>query len=227
MRKEFRKSLADKVDPRHTALLVVDVQNDFCASGGYFTKLGHDVTAVQVMVPRLADFIEEARKVKLPVVFIQAIYDEYHLSSVWLEKKLGRPVSPHHCISGTWGADFYLLQPKPGEPIVQKHRYSAFLDTNLDLVLRSMGIESVLMAGVATNVCVESTARDAFQRDYYVLFLDDCTATTSEELHQGTLANIRRYFGYVVTSASVVAAWQETGVYQRSPTLAPSETVSS
>ncbi len=216
MRPEMPDSLAEKIDPRRAALIVVDVQNDFCATGGYFTKLGNDLTAVQSMVPRLVDFIGEARKVKLPVVFVQAIYDECHLSAVWLEKKRGRPVSPRHCLSGTWGADFYLVRPEPGDPIVQKHRYSAFIDTNLDLVLRSMGIETLLLSGVATNVCVESTARDAFQRDYYVVFLDDCSATTSEELHQGTLANIRRYFGNVVPAADVVAAWQAAGAYGRS-----------
>ena len=89
-----------------------------------------------------------------------------------------------------------------------KHRYGAFESTDLDLVLRSQGIRTLIMTGVATNVCVETTARQAFLRDYYVVFTSDCTATYDQADHEATLRNIDAYFGEVVAAAQVQACWQ-------------------
>jgi ureidoacrylate peracid hydrolase len=91
--------------------------------------------------------------------------------------------------------------------IVTKHRYGAFEASDLDLVLRSRGIRTVIMTGVATNVCVETTARQAFLRDYYVVFLSDCTATYVQTDHEATLRNIDQFFGEVVPAEAVAACW--------------------
>lgn len=201
-------ALSEKVQPRHTALVVVDVQNDFCADGGYFSAVYDDLSAIQQMVPRLDSFITSAREAGVPIVFVRAIYDEPYVSAPWMERRSrGRAPKPL-CLSDTWGAGFYVVRPQPGDLVVTKHRYSAFVGTNLDLVLRSMGIKTILVTGVATNVCVESTARDGYQMDYYVVFLEDCAATTSEHLQKSTLENIGRQFGVVVSSSEVAAAWK-------------------
>jgi ureidoacrylate peracid hydrolase len=91
--------------------------------------------------------------------------------------------------------------------VITKHRFSAFHDTDLDLVLRSHGIRSVVLTGVATNVCVETSAREAFVRDYYVTFISDGTATYSPEEQEATLRTIDRYFGRVVPMADVIQIW--------------------
>ena len=91
--------------------------------------------------------------------------------------------------------------------IVTKHRYGAFEGTDLDLVLRSRGIRTVIMTGVATNVCVETTARQAFLKDYYVVFTSDCSAPFSQAAHDATLYNIDQFFGEVVTSEQIMACW--------------------
>ncbi len=97
-----------------------------------------------------------------------------------------------------------------GEPIVVKHRYSAFIDTDLDLILRSRGIQSLVMTGVATNVCVESTARDGYMRDYHIVFVDDCSACYDAAKHAATLRHITDHFGVVVQAADIIATWQES-----------------
>ena len=84
------------------------------------------------------------------------------------------------------------VRPREGDPVITKHRFSAFHNTDLNLVLRSHGVRSVGLAGVATNVCVETTARDAFMNDYYVVFVKDGSATYSEAEHAATLATIDR-----------------------------------
>jgi len=111
---------------------------------------------------------------------------------------------------GSWGAEFYEgIKPLPGEIVIDKHHYSAFIETDLDLILRSKGIRTLIMSGVQTDVCVESTARYGFMKDYYLVFLKDCTSTTSEEIHNNTLRSIAMYFGEVVDSRDVIKCWEE------------------
>jgi len=209
------RTLAEKTDPGHAALLIVDVQNDFCADNGAMHKEGRDLGLVQAMVPRLAHFIGEARAAGVPVVWIRNLYNRtpnWYLSEVWLEqaerRRRGLYVERPVCQPDDWSGDFYQVRPRPEDVIVTKHRFGAFENTDLELVLRSRGIRTVIMTGVATNVCVETTARQAFLKDYYVVFTSDCTATYSEPEHDAALANIDNYFGQVVPSSDVVACWR-------------------
>jgi ureidoacrylate peracid hydrolase len=208
--------LEQKVDPEHTALLVVDVQNDFCAPGGMMDKEGNDLEAVQQMAAALPRVIEEARTAGVLVVFVRNIYTtepNRYLSDVWLEqasrqRKGSYTVWPV-CAPGSWEGDFYGdVQPLPDEPIITKHRFSAFHNTDLETVLRARSIRTVVLAGVASNVCVETTAREAFVRDYYVAFLSDGTATYSQPAHEATLRVVDQFFGQVASIDDVVACWQ-------------------
>ncbi len=208
-------ALADKVRPEHCAVLLVDVQNDFCAEGGAIHREGRDVSLAQAMVPRLSRFLEAARAANTTRIWIRNVYNtgpNWYLSEVWLEqakrRRKGAYVQYPVCESGAWNGDFYLIRPRDDEAIVTKHRYGAFEGTDLDLVLRSRGIRTVIMTGVATNVCVETTARQAFMRDYYVVFTSDCTAAFSEREHESTLHNIEQFFGEVTTSEAIMACWE-------------------
>src|SRR5262249_39362116 len=154
---------------------VVDMQNDFCAPGGLVSKDGRDISAALEMAGRLPAFIDAARKAGVLVVFIRCVYtteNNAYLSDAWLEqaarKREGGYTRIPVCCDGEWNGDFYGdVRPKAGDVVVTKHRYSAFHATNLDLVLRTNAIRSVILTGVVTNVCVETTAREAFVRDYY------------------------------------------------------------
>ena len=209
------RTLAEKLHPAHCAILIVDVQNDFCAEGGAMHREGRDVSAAQAMVPRLSRLIESARRAKVRCIWIRNVYNtgpNWYLSEVWLEhaqrRRKGAYLSIPVCEPNAWNGDFFQIKPLPDEAIVTKHRYGAFESSDLDLVLRSQGIRTVIMTGVATNVCVETTARQAFQRDYYVVFTRDCTATYDRADHEATLRNMAAYFGEVVTAAQVQACWQ-------------------
>lgn len=215
MARDMLESLAEKVDPKNAALLIVDVQNDFAAEGGMMDREGNDLSMSQGIIPRLQQFIDEAHEVDVPVIFIRNVYNtdaNWYLSDVWLEQakraRQGSYVIHSVCAPDSWAGDFYEIRPTEKDVIVTKHRFSAFQDTDLDLILRSRGIRTLIMTGIATNVCVESTARDGFFRDYYIVFTSDCTATYSKEDHEGTLNNIRRFFGEVVTADEVAGAWK-------------------
>ena len=175
---------------------------------------GRDLTLVKGMVPRLAAFVDAARTAKVPLVWIRNVYNtgpNWYLSEVWLEqahrRRRGAYLSIPVCEPDNWNGDFYQIKPIPDKVIVTKHRYGAFESSDLDLVLRSRGIRTVIMTGVATNVCVETTARQAFLRDYYVVFTSDCTATYSQAEHDATLHNIDSFFGAVVTADEVRTCW--------------------
>ncbi len=215
-------TLNEKVDPRHAALLLVDVQNDFCAEGGAMHREGRDIGLVQKMIPRLEQLLDAARAAHVQCVWIRNVYNtgpNHYLSEVWLEqakrRRKGAYVQYPVCEPGEWNGDFYRVGPRPDEAIVTKHRYGAFEGTDLDLVLRSKGILTVIMTGVATNVCVETTARQAFLRDYYVVFTNDCTATFSQPEHDAALHNIEQFFGQVVPSADVMVCWPRTEARMR------------
>jgi ureidoacrylate peracid hydrolase len=204
------RTLAEKADPRHSALLVIDVQNDFVADGGFFDKVGGDVRTIQEQrVPRLLRLIDAARQAGVLLIFVRAIYDPDDHSDAMRERNLRLNMELPRCLSGSWGAEFYRVEPLPGEPVIVKHRYSAMVGTDLLAQLEERGIRSLLLSGVATDTCVESAGRDAYFRDYYVTLIEDCCGAASEEDHTSALKRFNRDYGPVVTSEAVMVAWRE------------------
>lgn len=200
---------AERFAPEHTALIVVDVQNDFCHPEGVSARKGHDVSAAVEMVPRLDALLSAARDAGTTVVFIQTTHDLTVDSPVWNTRMgdVDTPAYDPNCRTGTWGAEFYGVAPTDEEIVVVKHRYSAFAGTDLDMVLRTAGIKTILLTGVATNVCVESTLRDGLFLDYNVALVEDCSAAYESHLHEGTVTNVRGMFGAVLRGDEVAAMW--------------------
>ena len=198
------------LEPSRTAVLVVDVQNDFCSPDGATAKSGRSVQACVDMVPRLMRFLDGARRYGVPVIFVQALGTRWTESEAWLYRASERP-RVGSCREGTWGAEFYGVAPGPDEPVVVKHRNSGFYNTRLDTILRAQKIETVVVTGVATNVSVEMTARDAVQRDYNLVFLEDCCAAYDPAPHAATVFNIRTSYGTVTSAGQVLEIWNGHG----------------
>jgi len=215
LRRRPLTTLAEKVRPERAALIVIDVQNDFCADGGMMDHEGADLSLVKAMAGRLPPLLEAARAAGVFVVFIRNVYstrDNWYLSEVWLEQAARRRGESYTrrpvCEAGEWNGDFYGdVRPLPGEPIVTKHRFDAFLNTDLETILRAHRIETLVLTGVATNVCVETTARAGFVRDYYIVLAADGTGTYSDEEQEAALKTIDKYFGEVVGVDDLVALW--------------------
>jgi ureidoacrylate peracid hydrolase len=204
------QTLEEKVDPGHAALVVVDVQNDFCHDDGAFARMGRDVEPIRAMVPRLQELIDAARGAGVPVIFLAYTQNQATESDVLLEQRSRGRAGLPYCQEGTFGVELYAVAPKLGEPVIAKHRYSAFVGTEFDVVLRSTGRRTLVMTGIATNGCVEATARDGFMH-YYIVMVDDCCSCYSAELHQATLTNCRDAWGVVATSDELTAIWGEAG----------------
>ena len=211
---EILKTLKNRCDPRYAALIVVDVQNDFVSPEGSAGKRGDDVGAATAMVPNLVRLIEEGRRVGLTIIYIRTTHSDWTDTPSWIYRT-SQKSGLNTCREGSWGAEFYEgIAPLPSERVVVKHRYSAFINTDLNTVLKARGIQSVLVCGVATNVCVETTARDGYMYDYYVTMIDDCSAAYDAKLHMGTLENIRRHFGLVASSHEIIETWRGLPVKQ-------------
>jgi ureidoacrylate peracid hydrolase len=204
-----------QVLPRHTAVLVVDMQNDFCAEGGYLQKeRGYNVGFTHDVARTVGKVVAAARSAGAPVVWIKSIYDFKYLAPPHLVKR-GQEGC---CMEGSWGAEFFMLTPAPDELVVTKHHYSAFRETPLDTLLRSRGIRTLAMTGVATNVCVDSTLREGFFLGYHIVLLEDCVGSGSKAGHDGTLATVRNNIGTVVSSDALIGAFAQSGTAEsRSP----------
>jgi ureidoacrylate peracid hydrolase len=202
------RSLSDLVAPSKSAILVVDVQNDFCEPAGAAGTGGKDTSAAMAMIPTLQRFLDAAREHGTNVIFIQTIHEPSTDSEAWV----GRRTKPDakNCLKGTWGAEFTGITPGMNEPVVIKHRYSAFVNTRLDSVLRTLKVENIIVLGVATNVCVESTSRHGFMLDYHTVFVSDCSAAYDQAAHDMTLRTHAKHFGVVATADEIIRTWQAT-----------------
>lgn len=202
------------LEPDRTAAVFVDVQNDFVhPEGGLPETLGYETARLERGAERMAAFLAEWRALDQPVVHVRTHQSDATDSTMWAERYPGRDVDI--CTPGTWGAEIYDgLEPEEGEHVVTKHRYSGFADTNMDLLLRTNDIETVVMCGCLSHVCVEATGRDAFHNDYWVAFASDACATTGayEDLHEATLANMDQFYGDVATTAEILAAVEQRAV---------------
>ncbi len=206
--------LADRIAPRRTALVVIDMQNDFVhpdgANGAWIrarweadgTPLDARVNPMEPIVERLIGLVEAARAAGAPVVWCKVVNTpatdaRYWRSEGWI-----------FCQDGTWGAEWYRgLGPKPGELEIVKRRHSAFFGTDLDLILRRQGIGAVVLTGTATHGCVEGTARDAMARDYWTVVAGDCCGQLDMVAHEQALQRIDRLFGMVANADAIARAW--------------------
>ena len=215
--KQVFTELDELVDPRHTALLVVDMQRDFCVPGWAFDRLGVDLSMYPPMIPRLAGLIQAARSSSVPVVYVQmtVLPGRASESPAQIRFNLRLHLASHgegeplqYTVDGSEGqAVIDELAPEPGDLVVKKYRSSGFWGTNLDLLLRSNAIKSVVMTGATTEGCVESTARDALFNDYYVVVVEDCVASDDPVQHDASLLLMRHRFD-IATAQETAAVWR-------------------
>jgi nicotinamidase-related amidase len=214
--KDIFTELHELADPRRAALLLVDMQQDFVAADGAFASLGIDVSMYAEVRPKLAGLLAAARRHGVLVVHIQntALPDLMSDSPAQIrfnlrmhERARGDGPPLRYTVPGTPGHAFVPdLRPLPHELVVPKYRSSAFWGTNLELLLRSNGIETVIVGGCTTEGCVESTARDAMFCDHYVIIAEDCVGSDDAEQHDASMLLMRHRFD-MAPAAAIRDVW--------------------
>ena len=199
--------LRAKLNPESTALIIVDMQKDFCCEGGVFHKRGFDIESAQKLAKRLNSFLKEARKALKHIIHLQMIkkpeFTSPMVDDLYSRIKMERSYDPTL-------AEPYEVIPQTGDIVIPKHKYSGFVSTYLDPFLRSKKINTLIVTGLATNVCVESTARDGFMKEYYIVIPSDLTEGTSSEAKKWSLLNLDMFFGEVVSSDEILECWKPT-----------------
>jgi ureidoacrylate peracid hydrolase len=209
-----------RIDLSRTAIIVVDMQNAFVRKGGYFDLIGVDVSSIEKILEPCRSIISEARVKGIKIVYLQMAYspdlsDTGPKDSPASQKSRSLSLIREHpelrdklCFSGSWGAEIIEeLKPEPGDVVVRKQKYDGFMGTNLDIILRTLGIKYLIYLGTATNICVESTLRRSFFLDYFPILVSDAVIQKGSKMMQdATILNVQNNFGWVTDSIRLLKA---------------------
>ena len=204
-----------RVVPSETAVVVIDMQNAYASPGGYVDQAGFDISGAAGTIDQIAKVLEVARGAGVQVVYLQNGWDpdyveaggpgspNWHKSNALKTMRQRPELAGQLLARGGWDYDLVEgLGPQPGDVVIGKTRYSAFFNSQLDSVLRSRGIKTIVFVGIATNVCVESTLRDGFHLEYFGVMLEDATHHLGPPMMQeATVYNVEKFFGWVSTTA--------------------------
>jgi nicotinamidase-related amidase len=203
----------------HTALVVIDMQNDLCDQGGAFAQQGADLSAYPDVIKMQRMLINAARDAGVLVAFVRATTLPRGLSSspaqLFFEHRIkesyAHPLDQpfEFCLPGTWGHEVVdALGRRADDYTVDKHRSSAFIGTDLDLVLRSNSIKTVVVTGCTTEGCVDSTVRDAGFLDYYTVVPRDGVASDNQRLHEAAMVILEAYRAVVTDASELERIWR-------------------
>ncbi|HEY96480.1 MAG TPA: isochorismatase family protein [Dehalococcoidia bacterium] len=203
-----------EIDLKRTAVMVIDMQNAFVSKGGMFDLTGRDMDYIARTVKPNQDIIRAARKKGVKVVYavhrITADMKEIGPMSrfnMTPERMKNPEVRNGSILEGTWGTEIIdELKPREDEMVIVKRRFGAFSGTELDMMLRTFDIRYLIFTGVATNICVETSLREASQLQYLPVLVSDACAATEQSRQQSSIDNIKEIFGWVTTSNNILEA---------------------
>jgi len=217
--REYLTELNEIIDPAHTAVLVIDQQNDFCHPKGYYAEvLKLDVSMTRGMTGSINQLTAAARAKGAMVIFSQFVIGKGFAtdSPMWLAMHANAGLKSldqerFYTMDGTWGVELYEdMVVEPTDHIIRKYRASCFKDTFLEFLLKQRGIKTLIIAGQVTEGCVESTIRAARDTDYYTVLAKDVIGSTSRERHDRVMAG---WLGRTPcpTTAEIIATWNGAG----------------
>lgn len=205
------ETLATWIAPGRTAVIVIDMQVDFASPEGAAGRWGMDLSSVPAALAAAERLVAAARGAGVPVIFTGLYTTPETDSPAWGERMRrrggGSMTDVAICRAGEAGGDFVGPRPQPGDLVIRKTRYSGFWGTDLDARLKALGVDTLVLAGLTTECCVDGTARDAFNLDYHVFVVADACAAYEPDLHAGALKMLDLNTAVVTDTANVAAAW--------------------
>jgi len=195
---------------KDTALIVIDMQNAYFSDEGSLAKVGFDINGCRSAVPGAKRLLAGARAAGLPVIFTAHVYkSDYSDGGFIVHEILPGLKAARSSIDTQWESELAPeFQPRAGEKVFKKNRFSAFYHPEFEPYLRATGIKSVVICGVTTNICVESTARDAAQRDFRTFVVSDATGELEPARYAAALQALNGRFARIMTVDEVLQSWQ-------------------
>ncbi len=188
------------------AVLVVDIQNDFCHENGAFAKLGLDVSPAQAVTPRIRAFIDKVRDYDVSIIYSKQIESE-EVTPKNLQKQLKRfnqGKIKGACAPGSWGSGLYKLKPAEGEHIVEKYTYDVFSNPQFKDILAQNRINTLVITGVNTDICIDTNIRRSFTEGYNIVIPKDLVATMNTKVQKDYLDVFDKFFGTVTDSKYIL-----------------------
>src|ERR671933_364160 len=193
------------------ALLVIDMQNGFAAKGGSYDDLGIEISIYRQVIDKVRYLVNTCRRLKIPIFYTQAVREPSGIDLLTKTHKM-LPKSREErikkkpiCIRGTWDARIIdEIKPTNSDLMVIKRRDSAFQDTEIEVWLKSIKVDTLVFCGIDTAVSVESSLRDGFNRGYDVILISDATASINKMRYESTLENVKEYYGLVMDSKEFI-----------------------
>lgn len=197
------------MDNKNTALLVIDMQNSFLHPDGTMSKLGFNCDKLRDAIPGTERLVDDARLKNIPIIFTQYVYQPDFKDGGWLVDGISPELREVKlCIKGSWDADNYeTIYPRNNEAIIEKNRPSAFISTQLESILHSQSIQNIFVCGVTANMCVETTVRDACQRDFRVFVAKDAIAEVDDDRMKVALMAMEYFFAKMLDVDEVIELW--------------------
>lgn len=218
-------AIPKEIDITKTAIIIVDMQNAFASKGGMLDKLDIFSDRNRKIIQRIQKVLKSARVAGIKIIYLRMVYHP-DLSNAggtespnyWKETGIvamrEKPEFRGKFITeGTWDSEIIEeLKPQPRDIIVNKSRYSGFVNSELHTILQTYNIKYLIFVGIAANVCVESTIRDAYFHEYFPILVSDCVAPVGPDyIQNATIFNVEKFFGWVTTSENLIKSIPETG----------------
>jgi len=212
-------TLEEILKPQNCALLVIDMQNDFMHPKGFFAKRNGDIIQMQSIVPNIQELIDVAHDKNISVIFTKIHDEEDKLNKPGLRRKIKWQEAGEDPLvgpkEGTFGAEFYKLKPEAKDTTLIKYDWSAFTGRDdkrrsLEEILKEKDITTLVITGVKTEVCVGTTARDAYMRGYFVVVPREAVGSDNKELHEANLRNLDPIYGDVVGEEKIIKIWSNS-----------------
>ncbi len=204
-------NIKNLINPKNTALIVIDIQNDYCSEKGKIAKIRKlNVAPIQKIIPKIIKFTKISKEYAVPIIYTRMIENAEHMKKNAILKKMTSKIYLDLCIPGTWGFEYYKIKPLKNDAEIIKKSYDSFSNPKLETILKKGKIKNLIIIGVYTSICVDTTIRTAFTKGYNIVVPEDLVSMPEERInqHNASIDIWKKIFAHVTISDKIIEDWK-------------------